>query len=106
MIGKEKAHGNILADLRALVASDPFPQRVHPEDVSTVRRRSRVHRDHRGASVRGERMGGHVVLADDAGIMAFENAQFGTIRVSNEGGEPWFVASDVAGLSAIAWHPT
>lgn len=28
--------------------------------------------------------------------MAFENAQFGTIRVSNEGGEPWFVASDVA----------
>lgn len=37
-----------------------------------------------------------MVLADDAGIMAFENAQFGTIRVSNEGGEPWFVASDVA----------
>lgn len=36
-----------------------------------------------------------MVLADDAGIMAFENAAFGTIRAMNEGGEPWFVAKDV-----------
>lgn len=37
-----------------------------------------------------------MVLADDAGIMAFENAAFGTIRAVSENGEPWFVASDVA----------
>lgn len=27
--------------------------------------------------------------------MAFEDAEFGTIRAMNEGGEPWFVAKDV-----------
>lgn len=37
-----------------------------------------------------------MVLADNAGLMAFENAQFGTIRAVNENGEPWFVASDVS----------
>ena len=37
-----------------------------------------------------------MVLADDAGIMTFENAEFGPIRAMNEGGEPWFVATDVA----------
>lgn len=37
-----------------------------------------------------------MVLADDAGIMAFENAAFGTIRAVSENGEPWFVASDVS----------
>lgn len=37
-----------------------------------------------------------MVLADDAGIMAFENAAFGTIRTITNNGEPWFVASDVA----------
>lgn len=37
-----------------------------------------------------------MVLADDAGIMAFENAAFGTIRAVGENGEPWFVASDVS----------
>lgn len=36
-----------------------------------------------------------MVLADDAGIMAFENAAFGTIRAMSDGGEPWFVAKDV-----------
>lgn len=33
-------------------------------------------------------------MAND--IQAFENARFGTIRALNMGGEPWFVASDVA----------
>lgn len=33
-----------------------------------------------------------MVLADDAGIMAFENAEFGTIRTVTNNGEPWFVA--------------
>lgn len=37
-----------------------------------------------------------MVLADDAGIMAFENAQFGTIRAGMNDDEPWFVAKDVA----------
>lgn len=37
-----------------------------------------------------------MVLADNAGLMAFENAAFGTIRAINESGEPWFVATDVA----------
>lgn len=32
----------------------------------------------------------------DAEIMAFENAEFGTVRVSTQDGEPWFVAKDVA----------
>lgn len=36
-----------------------------------------------------------MVLADNAGLMAFENAQFGTIRAGMNGGEPWFIASDV-----------
>lgn len=43
-----------------------------------------------------------MVLADDAGIMAFENAAFGTIRAMNEGGEPWFVAKDVCGILGYA----
>lgn len=29
-------------------------------------------------------------------VMAFENAEFGTIRTLTEDGEPWFVASDIA----------
>lgn len=37
-----------------------------------------------------------MVLADDAGIMAFENAEFGTIRTVTNNGEPWFVAKDIA----------
>ena len=36
-----------------------------------------------------------MVLADNAGLMAFENAAFGTIRAMSDGGEPWFVAKDV-----------
>ena len=43
-----------------------------------------------------------MVLADDAGIMAFENAAFGTIRAMSEGGEPWFVAKDVCGILGYA----
>lgn len=43
-----------------------------------------------------------MVLADDAGIMAFEDAEFGTIRAMNEGGEPWFVAKDVCGILGYA----
>ena len=35
-------------------------------------------------------------VTSNAGLMAFENAQFGTIRAVNENGEPWFVASDVS----------
>ena len=31
----------------------------------------------------------------DAEIMAFESAEFGTVRVSTRDGEPWFVAKDV-----------
>lgn len=31
----------------------------------------------------------------NAQIMAFENAEFGTVRAINDGGEPWFVAKDV-----------
>ena len=37
-----------------------------------------------------------MVLADNAGLMAFENAQFGTIRTIANNGEPWFVAKDIA----------
>lgn len=37
-----------------------------------------------------------MVLADDAGIMAFENEEFGTIRAATVDGEPWFVATDIA----------
>lgn len=43
-----------------------------------------------------------MVLADNAGLMAFENAEFGTIRAMNEGGEPWFVAKDVCGILGYA----
>lgn len=43
-----------------------------------------------------------MVLADDAGIMAFENATFGTIRAMSEGGDPWFVAKDVCGILGYA----
>lgn len=35
-------------------------------------------------------------VTTDAGLMAFENAQFGTIRAATVDGEPWFVATDVA----------
>ena len=38
----------------------------------------------------------------NAEIMAFENAQFGTIRAVNENGEPWFVAKDVCDALGIA----
>lgn len=34
-------------------------------------------------------------VRNDAGLMAFENAEFGTIRAMSDGGEPWFVAKDV-----------
>lgn len=37
-----------------------------------------------------------MVLADNAGLMAFENAAFGTIRTITNNGEPWFVAKDIA----------
>lgn len=37
-----------------------------------------------------------MAVTQGAGIMAFENAEFGTIRAVSEGGEPWFVAKDVA----------
>ena len=43
-----------------------------------------------------------MVLADNAGLMAFENAQFGTIRAVSENGEPWFVAKDVCDALGIA----
>ena len=36
-----------------------------------------------------------MVLADNAGLMAFENAAFGTVRAARVDGEPWFVAKDV-----------
>lgn len=36
-----------------------------------------------------------MAVTQGAGIMAFENAEFGTIRAVSEGGEPWFVAKDV-----------
>lgn len=37
-----------------------------------------------------------MAVTQGAGIMAFESAEFGTIRAVSEGGEPWFVAKDVA----------
>lgn len=37
-----------------------------------------------------------MAVTQSAGIMAFENAEFGTIRTLTEDGEPWFVASDIA----------
>lgn len=43
-----------------------------------------------------------MVLTDDAGIMAFENAEFGTVRAVNEGGDPWFVAKDVCAALGLA----
>lgn len=43
-----------------------------------------------------------MALADNAGLMAFENAQFGTIRAMSDGGEPWFVAKDVCDALGIA----
>ena len=43
-----------------------------------------------------------MVLADNAGLMAFENAQFGTIRAGMNGGEPWFIASDVCAALGLA----
>ena len=36
-----------------------------------------------------------MAVTQRAGIMAFENAEFGTIRAVSENGEPWFVAKDV-----------
>lgn len=36
-----------------------------------------------------------MAVTQSAGIMAFENAEFGTVRVSTQDGEPWFVAKDV-----------
>lgn len=36
-----------------------------------------------------------MAVTQGAGIMAFENAEFGTVRVSTQDGEPWFVAKDV-----------
>ena len=41
-------------------------------------------------------------VTSNAGLMAFENAQFGTIRAVNENGEPWFVAKDVCDALGIA----
>lgn len=38
----------------------------------------------------------------DVGIMAFENAQFGTIRAGMNDGEPWFIASDVCAALGLA----
>ncbi|WP_303250432.1 phage antirepressor KilAC domain-containing protein, partial [uncultured Slackia sp.] len=57
---------------------------------------------HLRGAVRGERMGGHMVLADNAGLMAFENAAFGTIRAGMNGGEPWFVAKDVCDALGVS----
>ena len=37
-----------------------------------------------------------MAVTQGAGIMAFENADFGRIRAVSENGEPWFVASDVS----------
>lgn len=37
-----------------------------------------------------------MAVTQGAGIMAFENAEFGRIRAVSENGEPWFVASDVS----------
>lgn len=37
-----------------------------------------------------------MAVTQGAGIMAFENADFGRIRAVSENGEPWFVAKDVA----------
>ena len=36
-----------------------------------------------------------MAVTQGAGIMAFENAEFGRIRAVSENGEPWFVAKDV-----------
>ena len=43
-----------------------------------------------------------MAVAIDAEIMAFENAEFGTVRVSTRDGEPWFVAKDVCDALGIA----
>lgn len=43
-----------------------------------------------------------MVLADNAGLMAFENAAFGTIRAGMNGGEPWFVAKDVCDALGVS----
>lgn len=42
-----------------------------------------------------------MAVTQGAGIMAFENAEFGTIRAVSEGGEPWFVAKDVCDALGI-----
>lgn len=42
-----------------------------------------------------------MAVTQGAGIMAFESAEFGTIRVSTQDGEPWFAASDVCSALGI-----
>ena len=41
-------------------------------------------------------------VTSNAELMAFENAQFGTIRAGMNGGEPWFIASDVCAALGLA----
>lgn len=43
-----------------------------------------------------------MAVTQGAGIMAFENAQFGTIRAGMNDGEPWFIASDVCAALGLA----
>ena len=43
-----------------------------------------------------------MAVTQGAGIMAFENAEFGTVRVSTQDGEPWFVAKDVCDALGIS----
>ena len=42
-----------------------------------------------------------MAVTQGAGIMAFENADFGRIRAVSENGEPWFVAKDVCDALGI-----
>lgn len=43
-----------------------------------------------------------MAVTQGAGIMAFENAEFGRIRAVSENGEPWFVAKDVCDALGIS----
>lgn len=43
-----------------------------------------------------------MAVTQGAGIMAFESAEFGTVRVSTQDGEPWFVAKDVCDALRIS----
>lgn len=42
-----------------------------------------------------------MAVTQGAGIMAFENADFGRIRAVSENGEPWFIAKDVCDVLGL-----